>query len=130
MRLRYRILTGRMDKQELGNVARDLDSSMRVGRARGGPLALLLAFAETPRKVIESDGEGELLEVRRMLRECRIGTHDLVDPGDGWREARDFEPLADLCREIEGGESARRWRVGGAIAAVAAALAAMAYLLH
>ncbi|HEY3445204.1 MAG TPA: hypothetical protein VGK67_02525 [Myxococcales bacterium] len=104
MRIRYRILTGQMDRREFANVAEDIDTrgySAEPEEDFRSPLSLLLALFETPRKVIECDGEDELSAVQAMLRDGRMGSHDLVDSGAGWGEARDFEPLAETCEQVE-----------------------------
>jgi len=113
MRLRYRILTSKRNQKEFGAVAADIVDGMPVGRRgsdRAGAwvIGLLRAFVESPKVVLESDGEAELPDVQRMLREGRMGPRDLIDPGTGWREAREFEPLAELCLEAERAAWARR----------------------
>ncbi len=119
MRLRYRILTSKRNKKEFRAVASDIVDGMPVGRRgydRAGSwvVGVLLALVETPTVVLESDGEADLLEVEQMLREGRMGPRDLVDPGTGWREAREFEPLVELCLEAERDAWARRALWAGA----------------
>lgn len=111
MRIHYRILT-RVEGAERTGPPPDLELSdlvqmSRVGRTfAGNRIPADGASGPLPCRVLESDGEAEVDEVRQMILEGRMLPGDLVGVESGWVEARAFGPLAEACMEVE--EQARR----------------------
>ncbi len=129
MNIRYRILTGTQGQPELPEV--DIEAAPKIDPEADPEPAGVDGFMrdEPPRKVLECDGDGEVSEVAKMIADRRMAPHDLVDPGDGWREAREFPPLSDVCAVIDQHERKRqRWVFVGRFA-VAAVTGAAIFLL-
>ncbi|MGC4119153.1 MAG: hypothetical protein QM765_32220 [Myxococcales bacterium] len=139
MRIRYRILTSELDSEEMANVARSIADDARLdhplkglahereGRLAGSVQALL----ETPLEVSDHTGEAEVERVAELIDAGEMKPHDLVNPGDGWREARDFQPLAEACERAEAKERARRMKLRAFWVVFAiAAVAVMAFMLE
>jgi hypothetical protein len=147
MKVRYRILTSTTDRSEVHRVymqnERDADlagisdifssgekrhSVLGPRRSNQGLLAPAVAYAEAPRKVLASDGEAELEEVKKMLLEGRMASTDLVDLGQGWQSVIDCYPL-----EEEALVAARRERRKSAVKSalqITAALLGFALFLY
>lgn len=144
MKVRYRILTSTTDKSEVRRVYEQNErnaelagisdlfssgekrSSFRSGRrsSNQGLLAPGVAYAEAPRKVLASDGEAELEEVKKMLLEGRMASTDLVDLGQGWQAVIDCYPLEEEAL-IAAKRDNRRW-VAKSLLLMIAAFAAIA----
>ncbi|MGC4119963.1 MAG: hypothetical protein QM765_36370 [Myxococcales bacterium] len=122
MQLRYRILTGQVDQRQYRRVLADIQR-----RSMGFAFA---AGAETPRRVLASDGEGEVEEVSAMIADGRMAPHDLVDWGEGWRDAREFPPLADVCAEIDRKERRAQWAETGRQVLVSVLIALAVLVLY
>lgn len=127
MRVRYRILTARKSKKEFWNV---LDGNTAEGLAMGrrgpqaGPLDAVVAWLETPCDVLDSGGEAEVEEVRRMILEGQAGPHDLVEDGSGWKTMAESPHFDEQLAAVAERERSLR-RKGLALAAVATAVAGL-----
>ncbi|MGI5862945.1 MAG: hypothetical protein ACOX6T_12910 [Myxococcales bacterium] len=139
MKVRYRILTGRRARRQYREVVEDLkDQGAYYGEHffgwHGlvrfiGPFGLLRAFVETPNEVLDSEGEADFVQVRRLLLEGRMALTDLVDVGQGWQTVGECYPFEQTALVIRERERARRLQVALAVLGVAVAAAVFGFLL-
>lgn len=123
LRVRYQVLSGEMNEAELGNVIEDAADRQlhpprflerRYGSRGLGPFGLLVAAAETPRKVTSREGEAELEEVKQMLLEGKIKPEDLVDLGKGWQSIRECYPFEEEVFLFDR-RARKRWWIDAAV---------------